>query len=367
MAEKTEPRENDVWRRWQVAVALKFACRLSPSWAALHADIEQGRLSLSQTQAGVVQIWWEFFGRVGEVASDPADGLEALRYWQIWPRLYWWLMPEVPTPETECLGMPYPAPVKVPRRQAVDRSRIGRGPRPAPALLVRLDAIEDLHCKAEGIIRVAVEGFAGDSAIIAAAGELCRDTVVQEPKVGECGHWPDCLQFASGEDTAKTDAAAELTGRLEARLKGLIAERVADAKGDDAPAPREAVSWQKVRDRLLGKVEGGELYTSLAKLATEIGCGKGAIRKAIKDAPRLKAWQKNARNAAESPRLRAQSLNPVVVDNARSKADDPAEAAARDEQLDREIELERLTEEQKQDQHVQDHAKGGNRILCRKP
>jgi hypothetical protein len=94
-----------------------------------------------------------------------------------------------------------------------------------------------------------------------------------------------------------------------------------------------SAKWQEVQGKLLVMRENGEPYTTLDDLAARVGCGRTTLHKAITKSAKLTGWQ--ARHPRASPK--AQSLNPVVMDNAQIKVDDPAEIAAENERLDNEF------------------------------
>jgi hypothetical protein len=77
--------------------------------------------------------------------------------------------------------------------------------------------------------------------------------------------------------------------------------------------------WREVQARLLGKRERGEPYTSLRKLAGEIGCSDATIRKAIDESESLLGWR--ARSPGRKSTPKATDLAGVVLDNARQTAE----------------------------------------------
>ena len=159
------------------------------------------------------------------------------------------------------------------------------------------------------------------------------------------------------------------------------------AKGAVGTGAATVIIWQDVQRQLLELVEKGERFTSFDKLAAPLRCAKNTVRKAVKNSDRLRAW-KDA-GATKSPR--AQSLNTVVMDNARSKEPDPADVPLADEvdrtmrrlieqaetpekraalnalDEDQRRELVRLALEQAGERRVEEEAPRGNRILGRKP
>ncbi len=187
---------------------------------------------------------------------------------------------------------------------------------------------------------------------------------------------------------AKIEYAIEQEQTQSTCTRGEGSEAALD--GDDTTA--KGMTWRDVQGKLLGMVETGEPYASIDKLARKCGgCSSSTVHKAINKTPRLKAWQ--AQHAAKSPK--AQGLNDVVLDSAKSNEDDPAKAAANEEldtvfakllqeatpaeraglnarTLEERRELAQITLEQQRDQHVEDHAGGddnkhGNKLLGRKP
>ena len=144
--------------------------------------------------------------------------------------------------------------------------------------------------------------------------------------------------------------------------------------------------WHDVQNRLLNLYKSGEAYTSQRELANRLRCSESTINKAVNDSAKLKGWMK--RRARGTPK--AQSLNPVVMDIARSNVDDPADVLTDD---DVDSAFARLLEEakpqeraklneldaggrrkmanlylkQQAERHIEDDARKGNRILGRRP
>lgn len=210
--------------------------------------------------------------------------------------------------------------------------------------------------------------------------------------------------FTSLRRSVEDDAEKRLGEIIFPRLGSLLGKA-----GFTVPAPEESVSrqtvaprgssgknvapstrgmtWQDVQGKLLVMYENGEPYTTIDHLAARIGCGTTTLHKAIKKSPKLTGWQ--ARHTPVSPK--AQSLNGVVTNTAPGKADDPADVLT-DDDVDTTMawlveqaktpdqkaelnaktpneqrELVRLVHAQGHDQHIEDHAKKGNRRLGRRP
>jgi hypothetical protein len=89
----------------------------------------------------------------------------------------------------------------------------------------------------------------------------------------------------------------------------------------------KGTTWKDAQGRLLVMVENHETYTTLDELAARLDCGKTTVHKAIQKSVKLTHWAK--KRAHKSPK--AQSINPVVMDNATSKAPDPADVLPDDE------------------------------------
>lgn len=70
--------------------------------------------------------------------------------------------------------------------------------------------------------------------------------------------------------------------------------------------------WKDIQNRLLGKRERGEPYTSSRMLAKECGCSDSTIRKVIKISNVLQGWK--ARNEKPKAAPPAQSLNEKALD-----------------------------------------------------
>lgn len=158
---------------------------------------------------------------------------------------------------------------------------------------------------------------------------------------------------------------------------------------DPPSAVLRCVSYTEVRKELLAMVDAGEPYTSIGDLATRYRCAKSTINKAIQASPTLKRWQKLSLRERRR-KLRAQSLNEVVADSTAAAGPDPSDTVAEvetDAELRRLLqdvppeerarlnamrrkdlrEMARLYEAQRRDQHIQDHARQGNRVLDRRP
>ena len=95
----------------------------------------------------------------------------------------------------------------------------------------------------------------------------------------------------------------------------------------EASGSAKGMTWRDVQGKLLVMCENGEPYIKIADLAKRCGCSRSTLHKAIKGSTKLKGWQKQ--HARRS--LKAQSINPVVMDNARSEVADPADVLTDDE------------------------------------
>jgi hypothetical protein len=87
----------------------------------------------------------------------------------------------------------------------------------------------------------------------------------------------------------------------------------------------EAPSWQRVQGRLLQMYDRGLPFTSLRKLATELGCAPNTVKKAIGKSTRLTGWQ--ARGGEQRSAGRVSNLNEMVLDRTpQARELDPAAA-----------------------------------------
>lgn len=145
---------------------------------------------------------------------------------------------------------------------------------------------------------------------------------------------PDCAppavnicNWAEGGEVF-TEAIKASAASRSARESG----RPTSSTGQRPPSQQVAkgADWRDVQRRLLEIRDRGEPYTSIAKLATRLGCANATVQKAIKDSAQLKGWQARHLESKRSPR--ATSMNDVVTDNAeQSREADPATNAELDD------------------------------------
>ncbi len=182
----------------------------------------------------------------------------------------------------------------------------------------------------------------------------------------------------------------DIARQINRILQHLIDQAAAaDANGAGETQTAGSVSrCQDVQNCLLGMMNRNERYTSERDLAERLGCSKATVHKAIMGSRALQYWREGHRGGGTP---KAQSLHGVVLDSTPGKGSDPAEAAAENERLDRELrrlleeatdeerasmnslspeeqkELARTVLESKKDQDTQDRGDGGMRDLGRKP
>jgi len=126
-------------------------------------------------------------------------------------------------------------------------------------------------------------------------------------------------------DAAPPDRDVQDPGPSGSQDSGEVADlaaNVAKASGpDDVVA---GLSWQEAQNKLLGKRERGEPYTSGRKLGKELGCSDGTIRNAIENSDSLKGWRMRGRRGRRAKR--ASALDGAVLDNQpQSRESDPAD------------------------------------------
>lgn len=118
---------------------------------------------------------------------------------------------------------------------------------------------------------------------------------------------------------------------------------------DNSGQVAEGADWRDVQRRLLEIRDRGEPYTSIAKLATELGCANATVKKAIDDSRELKGWQARHLESKRSPR--ATSMNDVVADNAEQSRE--ADPTTNPELDDVDTVFARLIEEAKPEERAQ--------------
>jgi len=174
--------------------------------------------------------------------------------------------------------------------------------------------------------------------------------------------------------------------RQKLGLRPMESLREAEQAGATPKEPKAEADWHDVQARLIRLYEVGEAYTSQRELAKRMKCSKSTMNKAFNASGKLKSWME--RRDMASPK--AQSLNEVVTDTTVSRQEDnPADRPLDDEvdqimgQLieqakpDERAKLNELNNEgrrkmaklyleQQGDQHIEDKATKGNRILGRK-
>ncbi len=99
--------------------------------------------------------------------------------------------------------------------------------------------------------------------------------------------------------------------------------------------------WTVVQGQLLAKLDRGESFTPLRRLAVEMRCCDSTIRKAINKSPRLKAWQ--AQNGRRKAAPKAMRLNEVVNDTVAQAKERAPDDVLLDEDVD--IVMNRLIQE----------------------
>ena len=77
--------------------------------------------------------------------------------------------------------------------------------------------------------------------------------------------------------------------------------------------------WKDVQDKLLGKRDRGEPYTSERRLAEELGCSSGTISKAIDKSESLRGWV--ARHVGAKAAPKATGVDGAVADNTRQSTE----------------------------------------------
>jgi hypothetical protein len=90
--------------------------------------------------------------------------------------------------------------------------------------------------------------------------------------------------------------------------------------------------WGEVQGRLLTKWERAEPYTSLRKLAVELGCSDATIRKAIEQSDTLKGWKARSMGPKAAPK--ATDLGAVVRDNTRQTTEPGPDQVLPDDDVD---------------------------------
>jgi len=258
-----------------------------------------------------------------------------------------------------------------------------------------LAAIHDFACK--GVAKISpwpLEDADGDmAALIEIMPYAC---IVDERLVKWTSGQEGALKRFLGDIQADLDRmATQIRGGRG--KSGPRTKEKSPTGGRDAPsrppaaaeANREyesGVDWQDIRDRLLRLRSQGEPFTSQRQLAQQLECSLATINKALNSCNTLKGWAARSRGQP-----RTQSLNEIVTDNTPSQREpDPADSLPDDEvdrifalllavaqpeergwlnalDADKRRELVRLYQEQQNDQHPEDEAPNGNRILGRGP
>lgn len=134
-----------------------------------------------------------------------------------------------------------------------------------------------------------------------------------------------CEWLSSDRHRQYQEALAELDW-LRNSLATALTQQLAcvrssnDSTDEAVEQPRGGrTRWKDVRDRLERLRSQGERYTSLQKLADQLGCAGSTIHKAIQSSPELKLW------ATKEAMPRATPLNEVVLDTSRQNTEsDPA-------------------------------------------
>ncbi|MBN2446039.1 MAG: hypothetical protein JXO22_04905 [Phycisphaerae bacterium] len=127
----------------------------------------------------------------------------------------------------------------------------------------------------------------------------------------------------------KPDAASWIKAAIVEIKADSVSVQPATAKAARGAASGDA-DWHDVQRRLLELNDRGVPYTSIGKLAKQLGCANATVQKAIKNSATLKGWQARHTGSSRSPR--ATSITEMVTDNAEQfREPDPTAAAEGDD------------------------------------
>ncbi len=114
----------------------------------------------------------------------------------------------------------------------------------------------------------------------------------------------------------------QLAANLESWASGQVEPEPVKPTTDEVVKDDESVAdWKTVQGRLLAKRENCDPYTSLRKLAEEMGCSEGTIRKAIGRSRSLSGWQ--TRRGGNSTAPKAGNLGGIEIDSIEQTRETP--------------------------------------------